>query len=183
MSRFLTDLKNILIDANSMYGINSCGYYNALIQNVKVLNEIINTYEEYDMYITWHPDDTGGYTDGLILVSCRDLIRGNFQYKIKLSLEQSWDGYCECTPDTPGYNPKYDCSGHCDWQVPTFTIEKLSSIGNGKFIGSVKDMWKLDAQWKEELGIHEDDETAEQIASIDLQIEQLLKRKEALSNK
>jgi hypothetical protein len=183
MSKFFTDLKEVLINAGSQNNINACGYYNALLQNSNMLDEIIESYKINNMYITWHPDDTGDYTDGLILISFRDYRDGNFKYKIQLTSEQSWDGYCECTPETPHYNPKYDCSGYCDWYIPTFSIEKHTDIGHEKFKGYAKDMWELDAQWQEELGIHEDDKTAEQIANINLQIEQLLKRKEALRNK
>jgi hypothetical protein len=98
-------------------------------------------------------DTTDGYTNGRIRILIEKPqneeeseymydSNTNYIYYINFLYDQRNWGYCQCTPDMEGYNEEHECCGcGCDWYAPSFSIEKVTTVGYGVWEGQERDYW------------------------------------------
>jgi hypothetical protein len=157
-------------------------YFYTIEQNIDKLEELINTYESNDCYFHYEPDQSEGYSDGTVSIYYMDTNQDRFNYHISLSSNNMSGSYCDCSSSDKEYNPIHNCCGiHCDSYTPSFNVSKTKNVAHGTFLGLERDLWRLEEEWNKEIGINENEHILEQINFIDGQIEELIKRKNAIS--
>lgn len=110
---------------------NICNYeYTEFIMNLKENN--------YD--IEFKVGD-GFYRIGEIVVSVAGAI-----YSIIIEVIPEMIGYCTCEQDDPDYDEEHQCTGiGCDWYVPNMIVLQNNKIGESKFKGMQRDLWKQES--------------------------------------
>lgn len=178
MNSFLAKIKEFMIDNSKNGDFDACEYYSTLDQHQNKLQMIIDDCENYEYYFRYTPDDSGGYTEGKIGLYFQPYQQATYHYEIELLHDERYWGYCQCTPEDEGYDPVANCCGTgCDWVAPRINIVKIDNIAWFSFDGYEKDLWELQAKWKQSENDVEDKHKQEQINYIDNQIAELIKRK------
>lgn len=130
---FLNEVEQILRDSNIDM---AAGYYELIKNNIGFVTDDTDVYEVYYM----PPAEEDYYSNGEIIV-------GN--YKIELNELSVPTGYCECSPEDEGFNPKYNCCGDrgCDYYTPSIKIIRQETIVNESLNVQEKELWKMDEEW------------------------------------
>lgn len=195
-TNFFEELKRVILSEHKddKYFIQYVRYYELLLQNKDVLKPLLNDMEQWRVDIQFSDDKTDGYTYGTYQIYLWDFDgevpdnddysyrygqkSADYYYEIELTREERLWGYCECTPDMKGYNPKYNCCGNgCDWVAPAFTLRKIEER-NGRFTGQEKDMWELEEKWIEHLDSYNKKKKEERLQNIEDQLARLIQEKE-----
>lgn len=155
--KFLSSLKEVLIQhKKEKHNFDACGYFETIKQHLDKLSSILSDCERYEINLHFEEDTTNAYTNGKIFVYLWQKAKESetyptHHYEIELCRDERYWGYCECSPDDPDYNPKYECCGYrCDWVAPSVNVKRVEDIASFSFDGYKKDMWALREKWEEE---------------------------------
>lgn len=177
--KFIQDLINALNEENE-YEVDYLGNKPPIEDVsflVSVVDQQIENYKEFMDDITKHKyhidsyeeDHSEGYTNGKIRIliekseeekESQYLIDAYYDYcyYIEFLFDQRHWGYCQCTPEDEGYNPKYDCCGcGCDWDAPAFRLIREYVLGCSSWDGEERDYWN----YKEQFEVNEQNKNEE----------------------
>lgn len=175
---FLTDQKNFPFDEISL-------------EDRYVYYHMIKTYDEFKSII----EDIDKHKYSIDITNtqhCRVLfLKGiyvtlhdaDYDYYFVLDKDEEYLGYCTCSPNDKGYNPKYDCCGiSCDWERPFILVFKIHKLGlRIEFEGLQKDMWSVIEEYEENADNSKIiKEIKEELEEIEAKIEVLEDRKSYL---
>lgn len=151
----LNDVNERQLIYNGKNPIDVCYIVSVIEQNIGAYEDFLNDILNHTYCINGYDEDaSGGYTNGKvrILIEKPDeekeseyMMDAYYDYCYYIEFlddERSW-GYCQCTSDDTGYNPKYHCCGNgCDWTAPAFKLTKEISMGGSAWRGSESDYWE-----------------------------------------
>jgi hypothetical protein len=184
MDQFFELLKQELVEIEKQeQHFDACGYYETILQHKDKLEPILIDCNKYEFGFHYQTDPEG-YTSGSLMIyfyNEYDNPNINHHYVIKFCDDPRHWGYCQCTPEDPGYNPRYDCCGMgCDWTAPRIEINKIEYITSFAFNGHQKDIWELRDKWN---GVTEEvhkKQIQSEINQLNKQIQQIEERKKLL---
>jgi len=146
---------------NNKNPINICYVVSVVEQQLDNCKDFLDDITEHTYYINgFEKDPEDYYTNGKvrILIEKPDLEKESqymvdafydYCYYIEFTEDERNWGYCQCSPNNPDYNEKHDCCGHgCDWTAPAFRLEKVISLGSGKWDGDASDYWEYEDNFK-----------------------------------
>lgn len=110
--------------------------------------ELLNDLKDNDFYVSYYKDDNEYYTNGSFEIHIYKTHNAlPYYYKITLGYDERW-GYCECVEGDNDYDARYNCCGRgCDWDAPSFRIEKISNLGSSSFDGDEHDIWDYEDKY------------------------------------
>lgn len=160
--KFFEELRELILRQEE-YTERLIPHYENLLDYHDSLATMLVDVEDNEFHVLYDKDNTGGYTDGELVVS---LFETNRYYKIKLLVEDRMTGYCMCDESVEGYNKEHKCTGVlCDWYAPSFEVELVTSIAHGSFDGYQYQMWEKEKKWDEYSKERKERKTKEKIGS------------------
>lgn len=181
--KFFQELKKYLLNEQGEQLKMFIPYYETIVQAKDDIKELIDDAEKYYIEFRYEKDKYDGYTDGEIKVHFYEKDPNSdygwqsaidHYYKIELRLDDRMWGYCQCTPQDEGYNPKYDCCGDgCDWTAPQINVTKITGLSYHAFNGEQRELWELERNWNEEKIDHEEELRKAHLERIERQIRDL----------
>ena len=145
---------------NSKNPLDICYMISVIDQQIENCKEFLDDITKHTYCINGYDKDySEGYTNGkikILIEKTEDEKKSkhwadayyNYYYCIEFLYDERHWGYCECTPEDKGYNEKYECCGDgCDWNSPSFKIEKITNLSYCTWKGQEKDYWKFEEQF------------------------------------
>lgn len=140
-----------------------CYMVSVLDQQLENCKELMDVLENEKWFINGYDEDaSGGYGNGRIRILIEkpeeekeseymvDAYE-NYCYYIEFLFDDRAWGYCWCTEEHEGFNPKYNCCGMgCDWTAPAFKITKEIDIHYGNWDGYEKDYWEYKEKFNQD---------------------------------
>lgn len=156
---FFKEMKEFIINEHkdSKYFIQYIRYYETMLQNKDMFKSLLNDLKEWNLNISFEDDDYnyGSYSLYLWKEKDNDDLRpkeyAKHHYKIYLTKDERYWGYCECSPEDECYDTKHNCCGQvCDWVAPALIFDRIESK-DASFKGYQRDIWNLEEKWNEYL--------------------------------
>ena len=135
--------------------------YQSFKNNTDRYKDFINDIEKYYDYNLCIEDNQNDY-DGLIDIEVNlvkyfedsinpeitDYDTPDYGYKFKLTYDERYWRYCECTPDMEDYREDKHCCGHgCDASFCSFTLYKIVNISSDTWHGDEHDYWDFEDEF------------------------------------
>lgn len=153
--KFISELIDELNDVNEQRiyydkePLDICFMVSVIEQQIEKCKEFMEDLSNSEWDIDFYENERYDvYADGEIRIHIIKSEPVDYCYCIKFLYDERYWGYCQCTPDDEGYNPKYKCCGNgCDWIAPAFSITKEVFLGDYKWEGYEKDYWKYEEKF------------------------------------